>query len=120
MRRLATRILALVSLVVALMVWMPDARADDGSAMAAFLRSCAWGTGIGAGVGALSLAFQDNPGEHTMNVARGASLGLYGGILYGVMKARQPVPVSDYGVLVPRLDQNGISGVDWAWTAASF
>lgn len=95
--------------------------ANDGRSMAAFLRGCAWGTGIGAGVGALSLAFEDNPGEHTMNVARGASLGLYGGIIYGIMQAQQgEPPVSDYGVLVPRLDRNGISGLDWSFTLASF
>lgn len=95
--------------------------ADDGRSMSAFLRACAWGTGIGAGVGALSLAFEDNPSEHTMNVARGASLGLYGGIIFGIMKAqRGEQPMSDYGMLVPRLDRNGISGLDWAYTLASF
>ena len=46
--------------------------------------SCAYGTGIGAGAGLISLAFTDDPGSKVSNVARGASLGLYAGIAMGL------------------------------------
>ncbi|MFP5519622.1 MAG: hypothetical protein ACLGGX_06940 [Bdellovibrionia bacterium] len=48
-----------------------------------FLKSCAYGTMGGAALGLASLALVDKPSEHTANVARGASLGLYAGIAYG-------------------------------------
>ena len=51
-----------------------------------FLSACGYGTLIGAGVGVISLAFEKTPSEHSNNIARGASLGLYGGIIYGVAK----------------------------------
>lgn len=54
-----------------------------------FLKSCGYGTLIGAGVGVVSLAFEKNPSEHANNVARGASLGLYGGIVYGLLEAQE-------------------------------
>ncbi len=51
-----------------------------------FLSACGYGTLIGAGVGVVSLAFEKTPSEHSNNIARGASLGLYGGIIYGIAK----------------------------------
>lgn len=49
-----------------------------------FLLSCTYGVIAGALVGAASLAVEDNPGDKVHRVARGASLGLYAGILLGV------------------------------------
>jgi len=53
-------------------------------AMKEFIRSCTYGVLAGTLVGAATLAFTDQPGENLGRVARGASLGLYAGILLGV------------------------------------
>ena len=60
-----------------------------------FLVACGYGTLIGAGVGVVTLAFEKNPGEHTNNIARGASLGLYGGIGYSLYQMNQPKKMQD-------------------------
>lgn len=49
-----------------------------------FLLSCTYGVLAGALVGAASLAVEDNPSDKIHRVARGASLGLYTGILLGL------------------------------------
>ncbi|MCJ8277989.1 MAG: hypothetical protein HRT44_12630 [Bdellovibrionales bacterium] len=49
-----------------------------------FLLSCTYGVLAGALVGAASLAVEDEPDEKIHRVARGASLGLYAGILLGL------------------------------------
>lgn len=49
-----------------------------------FLTSCTYGVLAGTLVGAASLAFTSNPGQSLQDVARGASLGLYAGILLGL------------------------------------
>jgi len=43
-----------------------------------------YGVMLGSVAGFASLAFYESPGAHTRNVALGASLGLYSGILLGV------------------------------------
>jgi hypothetical protein len=48
-----------------------------------FVMSCTYGVLAGTLVGAASLAFTKKPGENLNRVARGASLGLYTGILLG-------------------------------------
>jgi hypothetical protein len=53
-----------------------------------FLLSCAYGTLTGAALGVASVAFSENPGEKSMNIARGASLGLYAGIGYGIYQTQ--------------------------------
>ena len=57
-----------------------QAKADP---MREFVLSCAYGTLAGTLVGVASLAFSDKPGDNLNRVARGASIGLYGGILLG-------------------------------------
>ena len=49
-----------------------------------FVASCTYGVLAGTLVGAASLAFADRPGDSLNRVARGASLGLYTGILLGL------------------------------------
>lgn len=49
-----------------------------------FIASVTYGVLAGTLVGAASLAFTDRPGDNLNRVARGASLGLYTGILLGV------------------------------------
>ncbi|MGE3973210.1 MAG: hypothetical protein AB7F59_01645 [Bdellovibrionales bacterium] len=46
--------------------------------------SAAYGVLAGTLVGAATLAFTDRPGDNLKNIARGASLGLYAGILLGL------------------------------------
>jgi hypothetical protein len=48
-----------------------------------FIVSCSYGVLAGTLVGAATLAFSDRPGDNLNKVARGASLGLYAGILLG-------------------------------------
>lgn len=48
-----------------------------------FVVSCSYGVLAGTLVGAATLAFSDKPGDNLNKVARGASLGLYAGILLG-------------------------------------
>lgn len=49
-----------------------------------FMLSATYGALAGALVGGASLAFADRPGDNLNKVARGASLGLYAGILLGL------------------------------------
>ncbi len=49
-----------------------------------FLMSCTYGALAGTVIGAASLAFSQNPGQDLNAVARGASLGLYAGIILGI------------------------------------
>jgi hypothetical protein len=71
--------------VFSLVVW--PARADD--PMTQFLKSCAYGTLAGAGLGLVTLSVSENPNRGGINqVARGASLGLYAGIAWGIYQSR--------------------------------
>ena len=54
-----------------------------------FLQSCGYGSLAGAGLGLASLVFEKKPNESFGNIARGTSLGLYGGIAYGVFMITQ-------------------------------
>ncbi len=53
-------------------------------AMREFVMSCSYGVLAGTLVGAATLAFSDKPGDNLNKVARGASFGLYAGILLGL------------------------------------
>lgn len=74
----------LKKLVVLIMVGMfgflSPARADSARE---FMLSCSYGVLAGTLVGAATLAFSDRPGDNLNRVARGASIGLYAGILLG-------------------------------------
>lgn len=48
-----------------------------------FLMSCTYGILAGALVGAATLALEDDPSQKVNRIAKGASLGLYSGILLG-------------------------------------
>ena len=60
-----------------------------GEEIKTFLSACGYGTLTGAGLGLASLVFEKKPNESYGNIARGASLGLYGGMLYGWMLLNQ-------------------------------
>ncbi len=71
------------SLLAVFLIFSPlqKAKAEAGRE---FLLSCTYGVLAGALVGAASLAVEDNPSDKVHRVARGASLGLYTGILLGL------------------------------------
>ncbi len=67
--------------IVLLMFFAQSAFSQD---LKQFLKSCGYGTLAGAGLGLASLVFEKKPNESYANIARGASLGLYGGMAYGL------------------------------------
>ncbi|MBX3022515.1 MAG: hypothetical protein KF799_12655 [Bdellovibrionales bacterium] len=69
-----------LALVFAIALSLP-ARADN--PQREFLTSCTYGVMAGTLVGVASLAFVSKPGDNLNRVARGASIGLYTGILLG-------------------------------------
>lgn len=73
-------------LVLALVLSSASGRAET---MKNFLLSCAYGTAAGAVVGLASVALSDKPSDNSMNIARGASLGLYAGIGFGIFEMNQ-------------------------------
>lgn len=52
--------------------------------MKEFVTACTYGVLAGTMVGTATLAFANKPGDSLQNVARGASIGLYSGILLGL------------------------------------
>jgi hypothetical protein len=61
-----------------------------------FVMSCTYGVLAGTLVGAASLAFTSKPSDNMFRVARGASIGLYAGILLGLYVV----------YIVPGMEQN--------------
>lgn len=82
-------IVAVLMLGVPHLVWA-------NSKMQNFLLSSAYGTAIGAGVGAAALLFSEKPEEKLNLVARGASLGLYAGMGWGLYTNYQSSQVQSY------------------------
>lgn len=71
----------LFAVILTLIFWAPE-RAQAQS-MREFVMSCSYGVLAGTMVGAATLAFTDKPGDNLNKVARGASLGLYAGMILG-------------------------------------
>lgn len=67
-------------LSLALMIFSSTSQAS----VRQFIKTCAWGVVVGATAGVASLALVDKPEDNLSNIAKGASLGLYGGIAYGL------------------------------------
>ena len=79
------KLMMVASLVVAGMAApLAQAAPSDPAGQREFLLSCVYGTVAGTLVGAASLAFTDKPNKNLNRVARGASIGLYAGILLGL------------------------------------
>lgn len=70
--------------IVSLISILGFARVSQAESGREFLLSCTYGVLAGALVGAASLAVEDNPGDKVHRIARGASLGLYTGVLLGL------------------------------------
>lgn len=88
----------------------------------AFLKSCAWGTLAGAGAGVVSLAFTDKPSDSWNNVAKGASLGLYAGIAYGlyqINKEPEKYHQPDFAIM-PTFKEGKTEGIQVTGTIYSF
>lgn len=71
------------ALIAAIMIGSVS-RESKAEPMREFIMSCSYGVLAGTLVGAATLAFSDKPGDNLNKVARGASIGLYLGILLGV------------------------------------
>lgn len=87
-----------------------------------FLINCAWGTLGGAAAGVVSLAVVDKPSESWGNVAKGASLGLYAGIAYGLIQLNKESTTegqADFAIF-PEVKHGQISGVQMAATVVRF
>jgi len=105
--------------VFILMVALPSlSRAE---AMRDFFINCGYGTLAGAALGALTVAVSENPGEKSMNIARGASLGLYAGIGYGLYQSQQPAADQQVHIwLEPMLMDRKAEGALLRWTSLRF
>ena len=73
----------LIKLIFIFLIFSQTTRANEFD-FSLFVKRCGWGTVIGATAGTISLVFEDHPFDHLNNVTRAASLGLYGGIIYGI------------------------------------
>lgn len=111
---------------------LPAAHAADNTGRE-FMMSCTYGVLAGTLVGAASLAFTSRPGDNLNKVARGASLGLYTGILLGFYVVYIVPSLEDTGddqdpvAKVPPLlfeptftAKNQIDGLKADWTVLHF
>lgn len=73
-----------IGLVLVLSAALLSPRSSEAEPMRDFIMSCSYGVLAGTLVGAATLAFSDKPGDNLNKVARGASFGLYAGILLGL------------------------------------
>lgn len=98
-----------------------------------FVMSCTYGVLAGTLVGAASLAFTDKPSDNLNKVARGASLGLYTGILLGLYvvyivpgmesdSEEDPVARLDKIPLMvnPRFEGGQLAGAEFSWKVLRF
>lgn len=114
MRKIALIIFSFLLLFQAQVVHAKDLRG--------FLKNCAWGTLGGATAGVVSLVFIDKPNESWGNVARGASLGLYAGIAYGLVRLNQEKNTaiqSDYAIF-PTMENGVVAGLQMNATLLRF
>lgn len=63
---------------------LSSAQSSGSASSREFIMSCTYGTLAGTLVGAASLGFESNPGDNLNRIAKGASIGLYAGILLGL------------------------------------
>lgn len=81
-----------------------------------FIKNSGYGAAGGAVVGVVSLAFVDKPSENLNNISKGAALGLYAGIGYGIYQLFNPRPTIEKNYidevqhhLLPTISSSG----DW-------
>jgi hypothetical protein len=95
--------------------------------MKTFLLASAYGTLIGATIGGATLAFSSNPSNDAPNIAKGASLGLYAGMIYGfitVNSSSSPSPagetLNNTFYLTPQVSQGQVAGTELHYIAMPF
>jgi len=74
---------AFVTMALVLSLFALPGTSNAQSSLEVVLWDSLLGAGIGALVGAATLAFMDHPGDHLERIAQGASVGLIGGIAFG-------------------------------------
>lgn len=74
---------AFVTMALVLFLFVLPSTSNAQSSLEVVLWDSLLGAGIGALVGAATLAFMDHPGDHLERIAQGASIGLIGGIAFG-------------------------------------
>jgi hypothetical protein len=79
----ARKVVMNISLAISLFATLTPPKAEA-EPLRDFIMSCSYGVLAGTLVGAATLAFSDKPGDSLNKVARGASFGLYAGILLGL------------------------------------
>lgn len=100
----------ILAVLILVMIQTQSAQAQS---LRNFLATCGWGVVGGAALGVVSLAAEDKPSESWNNVARGASLGLYAGIAYGLYTMnRQPATYQqpDFAI-IPTFEKGQVEGV---------
>lgn len=103
-----------------------------------FLLACAYGTAGGAALGLLSVAISDDPDSKFDRVSKGASLGLYAGIGFGLylLYGEQPSSRSDdFGLMKDKAlspqdispvwmslqtDKGAVTGAKFDWVVSNF
>ena len=101
-------LLKMTVLLFGFMIQGPKVRAQvQDNTSREFVMSCTYGVLAGTLVGAAMLAFTDQPGENLSKVARGASIGLYTGILLGLYVV--------YGVSDGEEDPDMLNGPSETW-----
>ncbi len=107
---------------------------EQGNPTREFVMSCTYGVLAGTLVGAATLAFTDKPSDNLNKVARGASLGLYTGILLGLYvvyvvpgmdepeEEEDPVARMDKLPLLiqPRFEFGELAGAEVSWKVWRF
>jgi hypothetical protein len=109
-----------VLVLFAMVFWAQGALAAE---LQEFLKDCAYGTLAGAMVGVVSVAVSDKPSEHGSNIAKGASLGLYAGIVYGLVEINQKpqTPNTDpYATLSPQYHEGRVDGASLVMNFPTF
>lgn len=126
-----SRILSVIS--ASLLVLAAPASSYADTTTREFVTSCTYGVMAGTLVGVASLAFTDKPSDSLNRVARGASLGLYTGILLGIyvvyivpgMEKEEEDPVAAFDnlpvIVSPTLSENNtLDGARADWRILRF
>lgn len=77
-----------------------------------FVQSCMYGAMGGAVAGTAALAFSDRPSQSLGHIARGASIGLYIGAIYGAYRTLSPGSATQKSFrnsysIMPKVNQYG-------------
>lgn len=75
----------------------PQLVSAENENMMKLFKNCGLGILSGAALGTVFMATQDKPNDHTQDVAKGASLGLYGGLIYSYYQFTTP-PAKTVGI----------------------